>query len=229
MALTAGFKATMDAAVADKRAADYDATIKAEVDGYTARFGKTPGYAAPDSKLLKAVILIESGGPSKPSWSKRVMQIGNLHDQALLVLKGGADGASVIMGGQLKMDIASKSIDDPILNIQAGIAYAMTRAARFSMVTQLDSPDAFTHKAKPGESLSVIASHEGTTIEDLQVSNPKAVAMIHPGQILNFHHSHMTSAVTGWRSIDADFMQNRYNGGGDSQYAEKLTYVISKL
>ena len=229
MALTAGFKATMDVAVADKSSADYDATIKAEIDGYTARFGKTAGYTAPNAKLLKAVIFIESGGPSKQAWSKRVMQIGNPNDQALPVLKGGREGASVIMSVQLKIDLASKSIEDPVLNVRAGIAYAMTRAARFSTVVQLDSPDEFAHKAKPGESLSVIARREGTTVADIKASNPNVGAMIHPGQVVNFHHSHMTSVVTGWRTIDADFMQNRYNGGGDSQYAEKLTYVLSKL
>lgn len=41
--------------------------------------------------------------------------------------------------------------------------------------------------------------------------------------------SDKSSNIVGWRVFDAKTIAERYNGGGDPQYAEKLQYVIDKL
>jgi hypothetical protein len=39
----------------------------------------------------------------------------------------------------------------------------------------------------------------------------------------------MGYAISGWLTITPDFLADRYNGGGDPDYADKLNYVLSKL
>jgi hypothetical protein len=39
----------------------------------------------------------------------------------------------------------------------------------------------------------------------------------------------MVTQISGWRTIDAQFVADRYNGGGDPAYAEKIAYVLGKL
>lgn len=133
------------------------------------------------------------------------------------------------MSSQLKADIATKPISMPDLNIRAAFAYIITMAAKFGVHQVIDNPKLLYHSVRRDESYSSIARHEGTTIEDLAVNNPKAGAVIHPGQVLAYQQAHMTTAITGWRPITANFLATYYNGGGDSLYAEKLSYVLGKL
>ncbi len=120
----------MDAAKGNPALGAYDATIKGELDAYATRLSATPGFPALDPKIFKAVAVVESGGPGNPSWSTRPMQIGNVGDPAYGVIKRQQEGSSIIMDQQLKNDIATKSINDPTLNVRAGIAYILTKAVR---------------------------------------------------------------------------------------------------
>jgi hypothetical protein len=231
MALSGKWKATMDAALSDSRSSAYDATIQAELDDDDKRFAQTPGYATLTPKLFKAVALVESGGPSNPAWTARVMQIGNPGDPGYGVLKRQEQNSGITMSQQLQADLLTKSIDEPTLNVRAGIALILTMAAKFSASPAIDPSDGAmrTHKVGKGDSLSRIARSEGTTMQDLRQSNPGLAPSLHPGQSLNFHHAHMVTQIAGWRTIDADFVADRYNGGGDPAYAEKLGYVMGKL
>lgn len=67
-------------------------------------------------------------------------------------------------------------------------------------------------------------------MDDLKASNPgvKPTAM-HPGQVVNFHGASMQPQVIGWQAITASFLAQKYNGGGDPAYAEKLSYVLGLL
>ncbi len=85
------------------------------------------------------------------------------------------------------------------------------------------------HVVKKGESLPSIALTESTTVPNLVNCNPKATGTLHPGDKLSFHKSHMGYAISGWLSITPDFLADRYNGGGDPDYADKLNYVLGKL
>ena len=81
MTLSSKWTATMDAAVTDPRSASYDQAVQAELTDYATRLGSTPGFNAPAFKLVKALLIVESGGPSAPAWHGRVAQIGNTGDQ----------------------------------------------------------------------------------------------------------------------------------------------------
>lgn len=234
MHLAANWIATMDAAIKNPKSALYDAIIKRTVAHYQLRFGKTPGFPALDWRLFKAQLLVESGGPTNPAWSTRPMQIGNPGDAAYGVLRSGVQGSNLIMSVPLKMDISSKSISTPELNIRAAIAYVFTLAAKFHPAQVIDNPKVKHVKVMPGQSLSSIAAAQHTTIQDLVQENPKAAGVLHPGQVLKFQAAHMAIVIAGWKQITPEFLARWYNGGGydgfgDPAYAAKLKYVLGKL
>lgn len=234
MHLAANWIATMDAAIKNPKSSVYDAIIKQTLAHYQRRFGNTPGFPALDWRLFKAQLLVESGGPTNPAWSTRPMQIGNPGDPASEVLRSGAQGANLIISVPLKMDIASKSISMPDLNIRAAIAYVFTMAAKFHPRQVIDNAKVERVKVRPGQSLSSIAAAKHTTIQDLVQENPNETGVLQPGQILDFQTAHMAIVIAGWRQITPEFLARWYNGGGydglgDPAYAAKLKYVLGKL
>ncbi len=90
-----------------------------------------------------------------------------------------------------------------------------------------DDPGSYQHVVKQGESFSTIARKEATTPADLSASNP-SLKMLHVKDVVAFHHTHMTAAISGWQSITPEFLQDRYNVG-DSAYAEKIHYVLDHV
>lgn len=49
---------------------------------------------------------------------------------------------------------------------------------------------------------------------------------VHNGQELRYCKGRIQRVITGWISpITASVIASSYNGGGDSKYAEKLSYV----
>jgi hypothetical protein len=233
MAIAQGWKQTMDAAVKNKSAADYDSLIKTTLDDYTKRFGIVPQlWRLPDAKLFKAVVLVESGGPANPAWTKRAMQIGNPGDAALSVLRNKAQHSDLIVKAELQSRLADPkqfSIDDPSLNIQAGMAYAFVRAAMFTTSWLTDSSNLFSYKVKSRDSLYKIALNEHTGIEQIKTDNPTLAKVLQPGVVLKFHHGHYVTSISGWKPMDAKFFATQYNGGGDLDYAAKVDYVYAQL
>ncbi|HLK62941.1 MAG TPA: LysM peptidoglycan-binding domain-containing protein [Bryobacteraceae bacterium] len=228
MSLDAKWTRTVDDGKTNAAWDTYDSTIMKEVNDYNSKFKSTPGFKAADWTLFKALLWVESGGPGNPSWTKRVMQIGNPHDPGYKVLKGGTEGSSLVMSTQLASDIKRNSIDDPQLNIRAGIAYVYTRMAKFDTKSVDDPKDASDHSytVLPGDSLEKIAAKVGTTVEVLGKMNPAAKRMIHPKQVLKFRKASMQRVIVGWRDFSTANLQTLYNGNRDPDYAAKLQYVL---
>jgi hypothetical protein len=231
MALDGEWEATAVAALKDPRSDEYDSTILDELRNYNARFAATPGFEKLRLHLFKAVLLTESGGPSSIEWTCRPMQIGNPGDPGYDVLREHQENSNIIMSCALQRDIATKSIDHPILNIRAGIALVLTKAARFSCRSDADPSDhrTYTHVVVEGESLFEISEAEHTTVQELKESNPELSKTLHQGQRLRFRRAHIVTEIAGWRDIDVEFLANRYNGDGDPEYSSKVSYLLEKL
>ena len=108
-------------------------------------------------------------GPTSPAWNAWVMQVGNPGDPALAVLKGATEGADLIMSEQLKKDVVGK-INEPAVNVKAGIAYLVTRLAKSEFQSVLDSVDTktFDYIVVAGDSLDKIAQKVGSTVDVLK-------------------------------------------------------------
>lgn len=229
--LSPKWTATMDAAVADPRAAAYDQTVQSELRDYTARLGSTRGYVEPSFRLIKALLLIESGGPAASSWRGRVAQIGNPGDPGYGVLKAGAENSALVMSPDLRARLADTPINDPTLNVRAAIALIFAKAVQATTTSVVDPADPLMrqHVVGKGDSLSRIARIERSTVPDIRASNPAVSPSLHLKEKVNYHHASMVSQVSGWSTIDAGFLARKYNGGGDLDYADKLNYVLAHL
>jgi hypothetical protein len=229
MTLTAKWKATIDDALTNAHWGDYDSLVRTEVAAYNTRFASTPGFSAPDWKLFKAILWTESGGPSNDAWTHRAMQVGNPGDSALGVLRGQQESASLVMSASLKADI-SGSIDAPRLNIRAGIAYVYVRLCKSEFQSVKDPADKtdHTYKVVAGDSLDKIAKKVGTTVDLLKEMNPKA-KVIHPGDVLTYRKASIQRVITGWLTFSNGMVAQRYNGGGDADYADKLAYCLATM
>lgn len=209
----------------------YDTTIKFEVADYNSRLSGTPGFKKVDWQLPKAMLWTESGGPKNKSWRTRPLQIGNPGDPAYEVIKNGREGSSVIMSASLKSDVAHGNINEPILNIRVAIAYLMTRMAKYETKSVIDptDPKPFTYKVESGDNgLAVIARKVGSTTETLQKLNP-GKKVLHVGDVIQCQKASLQTVIAGWRTFDTKTVAERYNGGGDPKYADKLDYVLSLL
>lgn len=190
------------------------------------------GYPGVDWKLAKAMVWVESGGPKNPAWNSRVMQIGNSGDPAHGVLKSGTEGSSVIMTDALWQAIKTQSIDQPVLNIRAGIAYLFTRMAYFATGTVRDSDDTriYVEVIRHGDSLEKIARRVGTTVEILASMRKESTStVLRVGEKLQYYKASQATVIQRWRPWDYPTIADRYNGGGDPAYAEKLEYVHTIL
>lgn len=226
MTLDQKWKDTMDAAAKDPKAKEYDAFIAGEVSVYNQALATTPGFKVLDWKWIKAMIWVESGGPTSAAWTQRVMQIGNKDDAAYGVLKSGTEGAELIMTDQLKKDIQTLSIDDPKLNIRAGIAYLLVKLCETTMKSVQDGADkaVYEYIVVPGDSFAQIATRVGTTVDELQAQNP-TLHVLHPKDKVKYRKAAIKRVIVGWRAANANSIAARYNGGGDLAYVEKLNYV----
>ena len=229
--LSPKWTATMDAAVADPRSAAYDQAVQSELRDYTARLGSTRGYVEPSFRLIKALLMIESGGPAAPAWRGRVAQIGNLGDAGYGVLKAGAENSALVMSPDLRARLADTTISDPTLNVRAAIALIFTKAVQAATTSVVDAADPLMrqHVVTKGDSFSRIARTERSTVPDIRASNPAISPTLRLKEKVNYHHASMVNEITGWSAIDASFLARRYNGGGDTDYADKLNYVLARV
>ncbi len=226
MPLDPRWTATIDKAIKDDAWDGYDELVRKEVDSYNLRFGNTLGYKVVDWHILKAVLWVESGGPGTHAWTHRAMQIGNPGDRGYAVLKGRHEGSSVIMTTHLAAEIKTRKIDDPKLNIRAGIAYLFTRMAYFDEKSVLDAQEVAdrAYVVIHGDSLQKIAHKVGTTVELLETLNPNT-EVLHPKQILKYRRASRKLVITGWRDFTSVNIWHRYNTG-DPNYAAKLNYAM---
>lgn len=234
MALSQAWKDTVNDGLTNKAWDDYDALIQKELGACGPSQGVLTAYnprfkICVDGKFIKAMLWVESGGPKSTAWKSRPFQIGNQNDLAYPVLKAGSEGSKLIMSAGLFNEIKTKKIDEPVLNIRAGIAYLLTRMAKFETRSVLDAQDPAIHlvKVQRGDSLDAIAGRVGTTREVLEGFLKQSTKPLQIGQELQYRKASMMKVIASWRTWDSKTLAARYNGGGDLTYAEKLDYVLA--
>lgn len=225
------WKDTMDKATTDPTWDGYDGVIKKEVAYYKSKFATKPALPHVDWLILKAMLWNESGGPSNPHWKARPLQIGNKGDPALKVLLNGKEGSHLVAAPVLIQDLKAGKINDPTVNVRAGLAYLYTRMANFAHESVLDPKDKkrYEYKVVGGDNLSKIAQKVGTTISELTAMNLKAAKMIHPNDVLYYHKASIVMVIKGWRTFDVKTVAKRYNGDGDRFYEAKLIYILKQV
>lgn len=224
---------TIDTSLNDPGARIYDATIQTIVTEYNTRLEKTPDYGPADWKLIRAMAWVESGGPKAAAWNARVMQIGNSGDPGYSALQK-HEGATTAVVARATLDklaaLRPGQINEPLFNIEVGIAYVWVRLCKTDVGTIVDDPALRDHTvAKGGEIASNLARAEGTTLSDLREANPGVnLDRLKGGDVLHFHKSHTGRRIVGWYAFTADNIARKYNVG-DPAYADKLRYVMSKV
>lgn len=224
---------TVNSGITDTDWDQYDGIIKTTATDFNTRLGKKSKYVEKpmpqlDWKWIKAIIWIESGGPTNSSWRTRPMQIGNPLDPGFGVLKRGEEGSSIIMGATLKTNLVN--INTPSVNIKAGVAYLLTRLAKseFKSIRSDTDKAQYEYIVASGDNLSKIANNNGTTVEELKKSNPTKIIRIQPGDKLKYCKAKIERIIVGWRIISASIIAQKYNVG-DRNYSKKLTYVINEV
>jgi hypothetical protein len=99
MSITKKFMETMQSTAKNPKSSAYDEVIKKDVADYNHRLAGTPGYSNADWRWFKAVLWIESGGPTSAAWKSRPMQIGNPGDPGYSILKKGTEGGGSHLAG----------------------------------------------------------------------------------------------------------------------------------
>lgn len=229
MPISEKWKQTVKKAINDSRWDEYDKIIQKEVDFYAKKFAVLRDKV--DWRLLQAVLWNESGGPDNDAWKSRPLQIGNPGDPAYSVLKNASEGSDLIMSEDLGKAIRTQSIDKPNLNIQAGIAYLYTRMAKSAItsVRNLKDTKEYTYEVVSGDSLDKISGKVDTTVFELKRLNPQCSGIIRPKMKLKYVKAAMKRTITGWRTFDTKTVSERYNGGGDPYYRDKLEFILSHI
>ena len=227
----AGFekwKATLDKATSDAKWNEYDCEIRTAVNEFNTHLVKSTGYVPLDWQLIKAMLWTETGAENK-QWKSKPMQIGVPGDPGLASLLSGKEGGELILPPAWKGRLsASSAATIPTHNIHAGIGYLLMRMAIFEY-RSVPASDTRIYEvtAGPGDSLAKIAKARGTTVESLKKLNPGTGDMLRPGQILKYQKASIERLITGWRVISTSMIAQRYNGGGDPNYAKKLEYALN--
>lgn len=221
---------TVSAAASDPAWSEYDDQIKVLVLEFNQRLAK-PGLVGPnlDWRLIKAMVWVESGGPTNAAWKTRPLQIGNPGDPGLSALLGHNDGGELILTATQRTTIQAGA-STPAANLLAGTAYLLMRAAisNFQSVASTTDPRTYEVTVKPGDSLDRIARTNGTTIQMLQSMNPTAAGIIRPGQVLKYRKAAIQRVITGWHLITTTFAAQKYNVG-DPKYKDKLDHCLKLM
>ena len=155
------------------------------------------------------------------------MQIGNKGDPGYQALKDGEGASSKIMSANLSRQIKLGDINTPILNIRAGIAYALMRLVKSDIESVDDPKDTIIREytVMHGDNLSSIAKKVGSTLDSIQKLNP-AAHVLKTGQKLKYRKASMMRVITGWRPANSNSMAERYYIR-DPDYNQKLDYALA--
>lgn len=220
----------LDQAVRDRKWNVYDCEITMTVDEFNLHLNRTPGFKALDWKLIKAMLWTETGAANR-EWKTKPMQIGVAEDPGLKALLSGTEGGELILppSWQARLSFGSATTI-PSHNIRAGVAYLLMRMAYFEYKTKLSADSATIEEVKisPGDSLAKIARKHGSTPEILKRLND-GVTTLQVGQTLKFQKGRVERVITGWRPISTTMIAQRYNGGGDPNYARKLDHALALI
>lgn len=172
------------------------------------------------------MLWVETGAKSS-EWKTKPMQIGVAGDPGLQSLLSGKEGGEVILPPKWQELLTVNTVRTrPADNIRAGIGYLLMRMAKFELQTVREA-DGTTYEVtvKQGDHLSQIAVRSKTTTDILKQMNPET-HFLRPGQILKYQKGAVKRVIVGWRFITTNMVAQRYNGGGDINYASKLNYAL---
>ncbi|MCW7540458.1 lytic transglycosylase [Aquabacterium sp. A7-Y] len=216
-------------AVGDAKWNAYDCEVEMAVGEFNRHLGGTSGYRPLDWQLIKAMLWTESGA-EHAEWKVKPMQIGVAGDPGLMALLSGKEGGELIIPPTWSGLLTAGSVRSmPSHNIRAGIAYLLMRMANFEHKS-VAAEDGQIHEVtvKAGDSFDKIAKAQGTTIDVLKQLNPSG-SVLRVGQVLKYKKASVRRVITGWRHINTASIAQRYNGGGDPNYAKKLDYALTLI
>lgn len=221
---------TLNKAVDDPAWNAYDCEIRMAVGEFNSHLTGTAGYRQLDWQLIKAMLWTETGAASG-EWKSKPMQIGVPGDPGLRAFLSGTEGGELILPPIWQSRLTVGTVRTiPAHNIRAGIGYLLMRLANFEYKSMLstDVKTIYEVTINPGDSLERIAKSQGSTTEILRSLNPTSGAL-RPGQVLKYQKGAVQRVITSWRPITAAIIAQRYNGGGDVNYARKLDYALSLI
>jgi hypothetical protein len=222
------WKDTIDGSRINKAWNDYDATIQQTVNAYNTYLPTTTGFTPLSWKLVKAMVWTETGGPSKPAWLSRPMQIGNAGDPGLAALLGGKEGGDLIMPPKIADGLTLQNANLPEKNIQAGVGYLLMRAANYAYVNVEDIADVVhDYVVKPGDTFTSIARRSGSTVAELNALNP-GVGSLRIGQKVSVRKAKISKKIVGFKKLDSAMVAKLYNTK-DERYADKLDYCLKVM
>ena len=172
------------------------------------------------------MLWVESGAANS-EWNSKPMRIGVPGDPGLASLLSGNEGGDLILPPAWKKRLTMGSARMfPSRNIRAGIGYLLMKMANFEYRSTL-ATDLTVYKVtvKPGDSLDKIAKANNCTTEVLKKIN-SAANILRPGQVLQLQKASIQRVITSWRHISTALIAQRYNGGGDPNYAKKLDFAL---
>jgi hypothetical protein len=215
-------------ALDDPKWSIYDCEIKTVTGEFNRHLSQTPNYHLLDWRLVKSMLWVETGAAS-PEWKTRPMQIGVAGDPGLAALLSGDEGGELILPKTWQNRLTAGTVRTlPSHNIRAGVAYLLMRSAVFDFKTIVDQKSAGPYKVTvlAGDSLAKIAKKQSSTIEVLKSLNGPS-SVLKPGQVLLVEKGAIRRVISTWRLMSTASIAQRYNGGGDPLYAQKLDYAFS--
>ncbi|ACB63130.1 Peptidoglycan-binding LysM [Burkholderia ambifaria MC40-6] len=219
----------IDKAVGDTRWDSWDCEIRMAVDEYNRHLSGIAGYRPLDWQLIKAMLWVESGAADS-EWNSKPMRIGVSGDPGLASLLSGNEGGDLILPPAWKGQLTMGSVRSmPAHNIRAGIGYLLMKTAHYEY-RSVSNADVKIYEVivKPGDSLDKIAKAQASTVDALRKLNPTAT-VLRPGQALKYQKASVQRVITSWRQISTTLIAQRYNGGGDFNYAAKLDYALKAM
>lgn len=206
----------------------WDCEVKNIVTQFNQHLSGTARYVSLDWLLVKAMLWVETGAQSA-EWLTRPMQIGVAGDPGLKALLSGKEGGELILPPSMQLQLTSAAVKSiPTQNIRAGIGYLLMRMAVFENVNTVAEGTAVEEViVKSGDSLDRIARRHGSTLQTLKDLNPEA-KVLHPGQKIKVQPASIKKQITGWRQMSTQSVAQRYNGGGDPLYRQKLDYALDR-
>lgn len=219
----------IDKAAQDDRWNYWDCEIQTAVNEYNQHLAGVAGYIPLDWYFIKSMVWVETGANSS-EWKIKPMQIGVPGDPGMASLLSGNEGGDLILPPKWKSKLTPNTVRTiPQHNIRAGIGYLLMKMGNYEY-RSLPSADGKYYEVvvSPGDSFDKIARKNGSTVETIQRLNP-SILLLRPGQVLKYQKSSVRRIIKGWRILSTQMAAQRYNGGGDPNYARKLDYILPLL
>ncbi len=208
----------------------HDGRIKKNVDFWNEKFRNVEGYKPLDYETVKRMILVEAGGDPNNAWLHNPMQIGNGSDPGLGVLQRREENTQVLGDFSSIEDVKpairkngrwdySQTGMNSDLSLFAGLGWLIHKAAVYDLKT-IEEGDVLEYVIQSGDNYSKISGKLGTTVHSLMKLNKTDPRQLKIGQVVKYKKAREEVYISGWRSWDDAL--NRYNGGGDKNYLNKI-------